>query len=319
MAFGVSWISESIGASSVIATVIAGLMINYRMHKFGGLGRESIDMLEALWEFLGFTVSSIALIFVGMNINIPVLLENYYLIICIFVFIIGTRFLIVYGLAEIIERSGGEKLPYNWRFCLSWSGLRGAISAVLALGVSSLVAINSDVIIVITFGLVLFSNVVQGLSISGIVRRFAIIDSKGTSDEIEKGSSVWMRDRYISLGFKKESSRAEKLLFALPEYFVFETRFGSWIAFKLEGVHSYINGYLNNTIPKTSGGALRRTLLFTASLSSMLSKRIYQAKKNYYINGGLAGEKYRAYDREVKHQFSRSDVIKSARSSATKD
>ncbi|MGD2201193.1 MAG: cation:proton antiporter, partial [Candidatus Bathyarchaeota archaeon] len=78
VAFGVFQLSESLGASGVIAVVVLGLIINYRTRRYGGMGRESVEMLEALWEFVGFLASSIAFIFIGMNLNLTVLLANLY-------------------------------------------------------------------------------------------------------------------------------------------------------------------------------------------------------------------------------------------------
>jgi CPA1 family monovalent cation:H+ antiporter len=283
LAFGVAWISESIGASSIIATVTAGLSINYRMHKFGGLGRESIEMLEALWEFVGFTVSSIAFIFIGMNLEMPVLLSYFHLIISVFAFIIVTRFLMVYGLSKVIERLGGKKVPRNWMFCISWSGLRGAVSAVLALGAVSLALPHSEVIIVLTFGVILISNIVQGLSVSYMIRRYGIVDVGEISDKKDEADSQWMRYGYTPLGFKSESSKTVKLLFAAPEYFVFDTRLGGWLAHKLEGINSYINNYLDKKLPKILEGTFWSVLIISASLSSRLASRILRARKNYYL------------------------------------
>jgi NhaP-type Na+/H+ or K+/H+ antiporter len=290
LVFGVAWISESVGASSIIATVIAGLSINYRMHKFGGLGRESIDMLEALWEFVSVIVSSIAFIFIGMNLKIPVLLTNFSLIIYVFSFIIVTRVLIVYGLTWVIERLGGEEVPRSWRFCISWSGLRGAVSAVLALGAVSLGLPHSEVILVLTFGVILISNIVQGLSVSNIIRRYGIVDVGDISDERGEEDSQWMTDSYTPLGFKSESSKSVKLLFATPEYFVFDTRLGGWLANKLEVVTSYINGYLDKNLPKISEGTFWSALIILAELSSGLSSRILKARKNYYLGEDRARE-----------------------------
>lgn len=284
LAFGVAWISESVGASSIIATVIAGLSINYRMHKFGGLGRESIDMLEALWEFVCFTVSSIAFIFIGMNLEIPVLLTNFSLIIFVFSFIIVIRVLIVYGLTRVIERLGGEEVPRSWRFCISWSGLRGAVSAVLALGAVSLGLPHSEVILVLTFGVILISNIVQGLSVSSMIRRYGIIDMGNMCDEGNEADSKWMTDSYTPLGFKSESSKSVKLLFATPEYFVFDTKLGGWLAIWFEVITSILHDYLDKKLPKISEGTFWRALLILVEFSSKLSSRILKARRNYYLS-----------------------------------
>jgi hypothetical protein len=263
--------------------VIAGLSINYRMHKFGGLGRESIDMLEALWEFVGFTVSSIAFIFIGMNLEISVLLTNFSLIVYVFSFIIVTRVLIVYGLTRVIERLGGEEVPRSWRFCISWSGLRGSVSAVLALGAVSLGLPHSEVILVLTFGVILISNIVQGLSVSSIIRRYGIVDVGNMCDERDEADSKWMTDSYSPLGFKSESSKTVKLLFAMPEYFVFDTKLGGWLAIWFEVVTSLLHDYLDKKLPKISEGTFWSALLIVVEFSSKLSSRILRARSNYYL------------------------------------
>ena len=283
IAFGVSRISEAFGASSVVATVITGLIINYRIHNFGGLGRESVEMLEALWDFLGFIVSSVAFIFVGMNLDMSVLFSNYNLIFYFFAFILVSRCLMVFGLAEVIERLGGGEMPRGWRFCLSWSGLRGAVSTVLALGVSSLALPHSEIIIALTFGVVLISNIVQGLSISGFITLVGLSTvDEALEDEVEVDSK-WMRDRYTPLGFRRESSLVEKAVFAAPEFFMFETRLGSWSVFKLQELQLYLNDHLTSNLPETSGGTLRRTLETSAYLTSKLLNRIVRARTNHYL------------------------------------
>jgi CPA1 family monovalent cation:H+ antiporter len=95
VAFGVFWISETIGASGVIATVTTGLIINYRTHAFGGIGRSSFEMLEALWEFVGFAASSIAFIFIGANLDVSVLFSNLAPVLYLFGFLLISRYLCI--------------------------------------------------------------------------------------------------------------------------------------------------------------------------------------------------------------------------------
>ena len=281
VAFGVFWISETIGASGVIATVTTGLIINYRTHAFGGIGRSSFEMLEALWEFVGFAASSIAFIFIGANLDISVLFSNLAPVLYLFGFLLISRYLMVHLLRYLIEKIGGRSIPSNWTLGLSWSGLRGAVSVVLALGVYSLALPNSEVIVAMTFGVVLVSNVIQGLSISEVVKRTNL----STQEDTEHGEEEplqWMNDNYSSKGFRNEANRIEKILFSAPEYFVFETRLGTWILLRLHHILEFINMYTATRIPKAQGGLIRRGFEASTDIISSLLTQMTRARRNYY-------------------------------------
>jgi CPA1 family monovalent cation:H+ antiporter len=63
--------------------------------------------------------------------------------------------------------------PWSWRLALTWAGLRGALSLALALGVPAAVA-GHDEILVLVFGFVFLSLVVQGLSTGPVFRLLGI-------------------------------------------------------------------------------------------------------------------------------------------------
>ena len=283
VAFGVFWISETIGASGVIATVTTGLIINYRTHAFGGIGKNSFEMLEAIWEFVGFVASSIAFIFIGANLDISVLFANAYPTIYLFAFIMISRHLMVYVVGNLIERLGGKEIPGNWKPGLSWAGLRGAVSVVLALGVSSLGLPHSEDIVALTVGVVLTSNVIQGLSISTVIKRLGLSRQSGDlPSEANEVTPQRMNAEYSSQGFRTEGSLGEKVLFSAPEYFVFETRIGTWILLRLQHALEFINMYTATKMPKTERGVLRRGFEFSTDLIAFLLTQITQARRNYY-------------------------------------
>ena len=103
VAFGVSRFSEELGASGVITTVLAGLIINYRCRNYGGLTEGSREMLDAIWEFVGFTASSIAFIFIGLNLDPSVLQRYLGPITALTFFILIARYVMVVAIAEIVE------------------------------------------------------------------------------------------------------------------------------------------------------------------------------------------------------------------------
>jgi len=181
VAFGVFRLAEELGASGVLATVIAGLIINYRCKSYGGLGRPSMELLDSLWEFVGFIAQSIAFIFIGMNVDTSILYKYAGPIFAIAVFTMLARYVMVVLVARFLRATRGKQVPDGWALGMTWSGLRGGVSLVLALGVHSLSLGHSETILALTFGLVLISNVFQGLSMSRVVSALGLSKSEGAA------------------------------------------------------------------------------------------------------------------------------------------
>lgn len=69
-----------------------------------------------------------------------------------------------------------------------------------------------------------------------------------------------MEAGYNPKEYEKNRSIIEKIIFSAPEYFVFETRLGGWMAMQLQKILSSINIYSVNNLPKTADSNLRKVL-----------------------------------------------------------
>ncbi len=69
----------------------------------------------------------------------------------------------------------------------------------------------------------------------------------------------------------------------MPEYFVFDTKLGGWLAIWFEVVTSLLHDYLDKKLPKISEGTFWSAIIILAELSSRLSSRILKARRNYYL------------------------------------
>lgn len=59
-----------------------------------------------------------------------------------------------------------------------------------------------------------------------------------------------MRTRYDPEGYDKERPLAERIIFSFPEYMVYETRIGGWVANRIIGILSMMNRVAIDRIPE---------------------------------------------------------------------
>jgi CPA1 family monovalent cation:H+ antiporter len=282
-AFGVFRVAEEIGASGVLAIVVSGLLINYRSRKYGGLGGESYDMLEILWEFIGFLASSIAFIFIGMNLEQEVFIANLPLSFALLFIILSFRFIMVEILSFVLKRVREKEFTRDWKDGLLWSGLRGAVSIVLVLGISGLVP-KSGLMSVVTFGIVILSNVFQGMSMDSLIKNKGLaVEEKDVPHE-----TFSYTDNYSAEGYDPTKGFIEKLVFSAPEFFVHDTRFGSWLARELVSLLSILNRYSVDRIPKSPIGFMNRLVVsigeiissFLTWINQYLIRREFEKEEN---------------------------------------
>ncbi len=186
LAFGSYLLAEEFGAifdltdvhlSGILAVVAAGLMV-------GNIGLRNTSpttrlTLENFWEFLAFVVNSLVFLLLGLRIEISQLLDHADEILVAVVAIQITRLVVVYGLGAIHALiQPDRKIPRSYRHVMFWGGLRGAISVALALSLvaeeSSLGAELVSTLQVMTFGVVLFTLLVQGLTIGRLIKRLGL-------------------------------------------------------------------------------------------------------------------------------------------------
>jgi CPA1 family monovalent cation:H+ antiporter len=78
-----------------------------------------------------------------------------------------------------------DKIPLTWQHTAFWGGLHGTIPIALALGLSKALP-SRDLIIAMTFGVVLFSLVIQALSFELLVPKFKLVSLSEKQKEYEE-------------------------------------------------------------------------------------------------------------------------------------
>lgn len=93
------------------------------------------------------------------------------------------RFAIVSATSLALLRSR-ERIPWRWTLVIGWSGLRGALAMVLALSIPSSLAVR-EMVIHMTFGVVVRSIILQGLTVGPLLRLIHI-----TGEAAESGPAA---------------------------------------------------------------------------------------------------------------------------------
>jgi monovalent cation:H+ antiporter, CPA1 family len=139
-----------------------------------GMNPRTRVIVSEFWEFLSFFVNSIVFLLIGDRIRFPVLAENWVAIVVTIIAMIVARAIAIYGLGSLSNRLAGAEITIPERTVLWWGGLRGAVSIALALSVPENIP-GRDSIVAAVFGAVLFTLLVQGLTIQPLLARLNLL------------------------------------------------------------------------------------------------------------------------------------------------
>ena len=74
------------------------------------------------------------------------------------------------GLPVVYDGVGKKTFEKNTALIITWGGLRGGLSIALALNLPDSIGTGKDLILILTYGVVLFTILVQGLTLKKIVK-----------------------------------------------------------------------------------------------------------------------------------------------------
>ncbi len=170
-AYGAFIVAEQLHCSGVIATVVAGVVCGNtgRHHPMTANTRASVD---SFWEWLAFALNSGVFLLLGAQLSLRLLLANWFLIVLAAIATLFARAIVV-GVAGALVSRTTERLPASWLVIMTWGGLRGALSLVLALALPD-ASEGRDLIIVMTAGTVALSLVGQAATMPAVLRRLGV-------------------------------------------------------------------------------------------------------------------------------------------------
>jgi CPA1 family monovalent cation:H+ antiporter len=174
LAYGSYLLAYHLHLSGVIATATAGLMLGNLGLKTRMSARTQAAM-QSFWEYISFVMNSLVFLLIGLEIHFRELLENWTGVLLAIGAVLLGRLLSVYLLVPVSNRFTA-KIPFRCQHVAVWGGLRGALALALALSLNSAFPYRER-ILNLTFGVVIFSIVVQGLTMKLLLRLLNLASS----------------------------------------------------------------------------------------------------------------------------------------------
>lgn len=168
--------------SGIMAVVAAGLTI-------GSWGKSKIspsisEFMEHFWEYLAFIANALIFLMVGLQMDLVVLWESIDLIGLVVVAMLISRGIVIFGVVPLLGKlPGAEPIGMPFQTVMYWGGLRGAIALAIVLSLPEFD--YKDTLISLVMGAVLFTLVVQGLTIERLVKFFNL-DALSLSDNLAR-------------------------------------------------------------------------------------------------------------------------------------
>jgi monovalent cation/hydrogen antiporter len=184
------------GVSGVLAAVTIGVYMGWYTPE---LTNERTRLSgDAFWEILVFLVNALLFVLVGLQLRrivdalsgiATLKLAGYAALVCSVVMVTRIVWVPIFAyLPRWLFRRIRERDPYPpWQYpvVISWAGIRGAVSLVAALALPTDFP-NRELIVFLTFTVIVATLVLQGLTLPGLIRVLGVSDDGGAGREDAK-------------------------------------------------------------------------------------------------------------------------------------
>jgi monovalent cation:H+ antiporter, CPA1 family len=175
VAWGSFAVAEQIHVSGVLATVTAGLMCGNWAARTGMSPSTKIAAVT-FWAYIAFALNSIVFLLIGFEVEFMTVLASWKTVLLAWLAATLARALVIGAVATLLRRTK-EQLPSGWATVMCWGGIRGGVSMVLVLALPADFP-HRQFLVNVVFGVVVVSILVQGLTMSPLLRRLGIASSR---------------------------------------------------------------------------------------------------------------------------------------------
>ncbi len=167
---GGTMLAQQFHVSAPLAMVTAGLVVGNDTIRSTSMSELTEQYVDKFWELIDVLLNTILFVMIGMEILILTFDGKF--ILAGFI-IIPVLLLARYVSLLLPIKLYAKKLDFVPRtnLIMTWGGLRGGISIALALSLTEVM--ERDLFLVITYIVVVFSIIVQGLTVGKLIKKFA--------------------------------------------------------------------------------------------------------------------------------------------------
>jgi CPA1 family monovalent cation:H+ antiporter len=223
--YGAYIVADQIHTSGVLAVVTCGLVLSrHSAHLFSSQTRLTAI---ALWQFLDFMLNGLVFIMIGLQL--PTILRDltvstrdallYAGLVCVAVIVLRMVWIFVaaYGTRAIPKVRHAEPAPpVKHIFLLGWIGMRGVVSLAAALALPETTPNGEalparDLVLFLTFSVIVFTLVMQSLTLPALIRLLKIETSESDPCEESEARRRALEAALAALSSHTESHAVEAL------------------------------------------------------------------------------------------------------------
>ena len=162
-------LAQYLHLSAPLAMVTAGLIVGTDTVRETSMSKITEQYVDKFWELIDILLNTVLFVMIGMEILI-LTFNNQYILAGLL--LIPTLLLARYLSLMLPIKLYAKKLDFvpKTNLIMTWGGLRGGISIALALSLTQ--EMHRDLFLVITYIIVVFSIIVQGLTVGKLIKKF---------------------------------------------------------------------------------------------------------------------------------------------------
>ncbi len=167
LVMGISALAHYLHVSGPLAVVVAGIFLGNKAPKIAWSENTHV-YVDKFWELLDVLLNAILFVLIGLELLVISLNANYLVfgLIAIPIALLA-RYIALSGPVKFFEK----KLDFipKTNLIMTWGGIRGGISIALALSLEP--QMERELFLTVTYVIVVFSIIAQGLTIGALVKR----------------------------------------------------------------------------------------------------------------------------------------------------
>lgn len=167
---GGTFMAQALHTSAPLAMVACGLMVGNDTVRDSAMSDVTEQYVDKFWELIDILLNTVLFVLIGMEILVLTFDTQYIVAGLIAIpMVLAARYLSLILPVKLFDKKLGF-VP-NTTLIMTWGGLRGGISIALALGLTT--DMHRELFLVITYVVVVFSIIGQGLSVGPLVKKLA--------------------------------------------------------------------------------------------------------------------------------------------------